>query len=96
VISFFNKGKSFFRGFAFLCNFVRNRICVLEIEMLVPVVLARYQDITSLISIGNLQFASICDLDTTLLIFEYSSAPLNIINIHFSTHFVQFKIHLLR
>ena len=50
--------------------------------MLVPVVLARYQDITSLISIGNLQFASICDLDTTLLIFEYSSAPLNIINIH--------------
>ena len=44
-----------------------------------------------LISVGNLQFASICDLDTTSLIFEYSSAPpLKIINIH--SHHISFNL----
>ena len=41
VISFFNKGKLISLGLPF-CNFVRNRIYVIEIEMLEPVVLARY------------------------------------------------------
>jgi len=48
VISFFNKGKSFFGGLPF-CIFVRNTIYVIEIEMLEPVVLARcikFEDIT--------------------------------------------------
>ena len=48
-----------------------------------------------LISVWILQFARICDLGTTLLIFEYWSAPQKIINIHFSPHFIQFKIHLI-
>jgi len=34
-------GKSFFGDLPF-CIFVRNGICVLEVEMLGPVVLARY------------------------------------------------------
>ena len=49
VISFFNKGKSFFGDLLF-CNFVRNTIYVIEVEMLEPVVLARYlkfEDVTS-------------------------------------------------
>ena len=41
VISFLNKGKSFFEGLPF-CIFVRNKIYVMEIEMLGLVVLARY------------------------------------------------------
>jgi hypothetical protein len=40
VISFFNKGKSISPGCLF-CISVRNRIYVLEVEMLEPVVLAR-------------------------------------------------------
>jgi len=39
VISFFNKGKSFFRDLPF-CNFVRNRIYVVKIEILKPAFLA--------------------------------------------------------
>ncbi len=38
----FSIGQLHFRGFAFFCNFVRNRIYVMEIEVLGPVVLARY------------------------------------------------------
>jgi hypothetical protein len=41
VISFLNKADPFSRVCLF-CNFVRNRIYVLEIEMFGPVVLARY------------------------------------------------------
>ena len=41
MISFSNKGKSFFGGLPF-CIFVKNRIYVMEIDMLEPVVLARY------------------------------------------------------
>jgi len=40
VISFSNKGRSFLRVCLF-CNFVRNRIYVLAIEMLELVLLAR-------------------------------------------------------
>jgi hypothetical protein len=42
VISFFNKGQTYFTGFAFFCNFVRNKIYVLEIEVVEPVLMARY------------------------------------------------------
>ena len=41
-VSFFKKRKSIFGGLPFFCNFVRNTIYVLEIEMLEPVVLASY------------------------------------------------------
>jgi hypothetical protein len=41
VISFLNRANSFSRVCLF-CNFVRNKIYVMEIEMLKPVVLARY------------------------------------------------------
>ncbi|MCJ7540782.1 MAG: hypothetical protein MUO88_14090, partial [Desulfobacterales bacterium] len=35
--------QTYFAGVAFFCNFVRNTIYVLEIEVLGPVVLARYR-----------------------------------------------------
>jgi hypothetical protein len=41
VISFLNRANLFTRVCLF-CNFVRNKIYVMEIEMLKPVVLARY------------------------------------------------------
>jgi len=41
VISFFNRANHFSPGLPF-CNFVRNTIYVIKIEMLEPVVLARY------------------------------------------------------
>jgi hypothetical protein len=40
VISFFNRAN-LFSGICLFCNFVRNKIYVIEIEMLEPVVLAR-------------------------------------------------------
>ena len=40
VISFFNRANPFHRVCLF-CNFVTNTICVIEIEMLGPLVLAR-------------------------------------------------------
>ena len=39
MISFFNKGKSFFEGLPF-CISVRNKIYVLEVKVLGPVLLA--------------------------------------------------------
>ena len=41
VISFFIRANAF-SGVCFFCNFVRNKIYVIEIEMFEPVVLARY------------------------------------------------------
>ena len=42
---FFQKGQICFRGLAFFCIFVRNRIYVLEVKVLGPVVLARYNTV---------------------------------------------------
>jgi hypothetical protein len=39
-VMFFNRANSFFRGLPF-CNFVKNKIYVIEVEMLKPLVLAR-------------------------------------------------------
>ena len=41
VISFFNRANPFSEGCPF-CNFVRNKIYVIEIEILGPAVMARY------------------------------------------------------
>jgi len=40
VISFLNRANSFSRVCLF-CNFVRNRISVIEVEVLEPVIMAR-------------------------------------------------------
>jgi hypothetical protein len=41
MISFFQWKQIFFRGFAFLCNFVRNRIYCLVIKVFTPVMMVR-------------------------------------------------------